>query len=131
MLRPIARALTGSTFAVLGWEAAREPGVRVNMAAGTLGAVRKVAPLPADDELIVRANGAAQAVGGALLTLGVLPRLAAVTLAASLVPTTFAGHSFWNEPDPMVRKTQRVQFQKNMAMLGALAFAFLDAEPRD
>ncbi|WP_433678267.1 DoxX family protein [Nocardia sp. CA-119907] len=128
LLRPIARVLTGSTYAVLGWEAAREPGARVKTAAGTLAAVRKVVPLPADDELIVRANGAAQAVGGALLALGVLPRLSAVTLAASLVPTTLAGHAFWKEQDPVARKTQRIQFQKNVAMLGGLTFALLGAE---
>ncbi|WP_327145414.1 DoxX family membrane protein [Nocardia sp. NBC_01327] len=129
LLRTAARVLTGSTYAVLGWEAARTPGQRVDMAASTLTAVRKVVPLPVDDELIVRGNGAAQAAGGALLALGVLPRLSSAVLVASLVPTTFAGHAFWNIEDPTARKLQRVQFQKNLAMLGGLAFAYLDGRP--
>jgi len=127
-LRAAARALTGSTYAVLGFEAAREPGVRVEMAGSTLAAVRKVAPLPADDELIVRANGAVQAVAGVTLALGLFPRLSTMALAASLVPTTFAGHAFWEIEDEAAAKMQRVQFQKNLAMLGGLVFAFLDAQ---
>jgi len=83
-------------------------------------------PLPADDELIVRGNGAVQVAGGALLALGMAPRLAAVALAGSLIPTTLAGHAFWNVEDPAARKMQRVQFHKNMAMIGGLLFAVID-----
>ncbi|RJO75594.1 DoxX family protein [Nocardia panacis] len=132
LLRVVARMLTGSTYTVLGWEAATEPGARVGAAADTLARIRKVVPLPADDETIVRANGAAQAVGGAFLALGLFPRLSTTVLAASLIPTTLAGHEFWTVEDPDARKQQRVQFQKNAAMLGGLAFAYLDARrPRD
>ncbi|MCP2320125.1 DoxX protein [Nocardia amikacinitolerans] len=126
-LRTAARILTGSTYAVLGWEAAREPGARVELAASTLATIRKVAPIPSNDTLIVRANGTAQAVGGMLLALGIMPRLSAVALFASLVPTTFAGHSYWTTDEPAIRKQQRIQFQKNAAMLGGLVFAYLDA----
>src|SRR5438270_705500 len=95
LLRVVARFLTGSTYAVLGYEAAREPGARVGQAAATLAAVRKVAPLPQDDELIVRGNAAVQAVAGTMLALGRFPRLSALALAGSLIPTTLAGHAFW------------------------------------
>lgn len=122
-LRPLARLLIGSTFAILGWDAASAPGPRVDAAAPTLDTLRTVVPLPKDNELLVRANGAAQAVGGALLGVGVLPRTAAAVLAASLVPTTVAGHGFWTIEDPAARKMQRVQFQKNLAMLGGLLYA--------
>ncbi|MBO2446067.1 DoxX family protein [Actinomadura barringtoniae] len=127
-LRVAARALTGSTYAVLGFEAAREPGGRVEMAGSTLAAVRKVAPLPEDDELLVRANGAAMAVAGTTLALGLFPRVSTAVLAASLVPTTLAGHAFWAIDDEGTSKMQRVQFQKNLAMIGGLVFAFLDAQ---
>ena len=43
----------------------------------------------------VRINGGVQVAAGALLTLNKLPRLAALALAATLVPTTAAGHRFW------------------------------------
>jgi hypothetical protein len=33
---------------------------------------------------------------------------------------------YWTIEDPAVRKQQRIQFHKNMAMLGGLLFAALD-----
>jgi putative oxidoreductase len=88
--------------------------------------VRTTVPLPADDELVVRANAAVQVVGGTLLALGLAPRLSAVALAGSLIPTTLAGHAYWSIEDPAARKLQRIQFHKNMAMIGGLLFAALD-----
>lgn len=126
-LRVVARFLTGSTYALLGYDAMREPGARVGQATATLAAVRKVVPLPQDDELIVRGNAAVQAVAGTLLALGKFPRLSALALAGSLIPTTVAGHAFWTIEDPTARKLQRVQFHKNMAMLGGLLLAVADA----
>jgi putative oxidoreductase len=128
-LRPAARILTGSTYALLGFNALRAPGGRVDQAAPVLAAVRKVAPLPGDDELVVRGNAAAQVICGSLLALGQAPRLSALVLAGSLVPTTLAGHSYWKLEDPAARKQQRIQFHKNMAMIGGLLFAALD-QPR-
>jgi putative oxidoreductase len=128
-LRPAARILTGSTYVLLGFDALREPGARVEQAAAVLASVRKVAPLPADDELVVRGNAGVQVLCGAMLALGWAPRLSALALAGSLVPTTLAGHSYWKIEDPAVRKLQRIQFHKNMAMIGGLLFAALD-EPQ-
>ena len=127
-LRMIARLLTGSTYVLLGVDAARAPGARVDQAAATLAALRKVVPVQVDDELIVRGNGAVQVVGGALLASGTLPRLAALALAGSMIPTTVAGHAFWKVDDPAVRKLQRIQFHKNMAMIGGLLFAVIDRD---
>ena len=125
-LRPAARALTGSTYVLLGFDALREPGGRVDQAGPVLAAIRKVAPLPEDDELIVRGNAAVMVAGGTLLALGIAPRLSALALACSLIPTTLAGHSYWAVEDPAVRKQQRIQFHKNMAMLGGLLLAVID-----
>jgi uncharacterized membrane protein YphA (DoxX/SURF4 family) len=125
-LRPAARVLTGSTYVLLGFDALREPGGRVDQAAPVLASIRKVAPLPEDDELVVRANAAVMVAGGTLLALGIAPRLSALALACSLIPTTLAGHSYWAIEDPAVRKQQRIQFHKNMAMLGGLLLAVLD-----
>jgi putative oxidoreductase len=125
-LRPAARILTGSTYILLGFDALRTPGARVDLAAPVLAAARKVVPLPEDDELVVRANAAVQVVAGALLATGRAPRLSALALAGSLVPTTLAGHAYWTVEDPAARKLQRIQFHKNMAMIGGLLFAALD-----
>ncbi|MDQ2738524.1 MAG: DoxX family membrane protein [Actinomycetota bacterium] len=125
-LRVAARMTTGSTYAVLGLDAVRSPGPRVDMAASTLAAIRKIVPLPADDEQVVRANAAVQALAGVVLITGTAQRWAALALIASLIPTTAAGHAFWNIENPLARKMQRTQFHKNMAMLGGLLFAICD-----
>ena len=117
-----AGVLTGSTYVVLGVDAARTPGARVEQAASTIALLRRVLPLP-DDETVVRGNATVQAVAGAMLALGALPEVAALALAGSLVPTTLAGHAFWTVEDPGARKFQRIQFHKNMAMIGGLVFA--------
>ena len=125
-LRPVARVLTGSTYAVLGFDAMRAPGGRVDLASPVLTQIRKAVPLPEDDELIVRGNAAVQVICGSTLALGIAPRVSALALAASLVPTTLAGHSYWKLEDPAERKAQRVQFHKNMALIGGLLLAVLD-----
>jgi uncharacterized membrane protein YphA (DoxX/SURF4 family) len=125
-LRHPARLLTGSTYILLGFDALRAPGTRVDQAAEVLSAIRTYVPLPKDDELVVRGNAAVQVAAGGLLALGIAPRLSALALAGSLVPTTLAGHSYWKLEDPAVRKIQRIQFHKNLAMIGGLLFAALD-----
>jgi len=77
-------------------------------------------PQPA---LAVRANGAAMVVGGVVLAVGPWPRLAAAGLIASLVPTTVVGHAFWAEDTNEARKTQLLQFCKNLGVLGGLLLA--------
>jgi putative oxidoreductase len=73
-----------------------------------------------EPELMVRANGAAMVAGGVAFALGILPRAAALGLIASLVPTTLAGHPFWQEEDEKSRATQRTQFYKNLGLVGGL-----------
>ncbi len=86
------------------------------------------APIPTDPVTLVRINGAAQLGAGLLLATGRAPRLAATVLAASIVPTTVAGHPFWEESDPDARAQQRLHFFKNVSMLGGLLIASVDTE---
>ena len=124
-LRPVARLLTGSTYVLLGFDALRAPGGRVDLAAPLLGAIRTKVPLPAD-EVVVRGNAAVQVVAGTALALGLAPRLSALALAGSLIPTTLAGHPYWTIEDLAERKIQRIHFHKNLAMIGGLLLAVLD-----
>ena len=50
------------------------------------------------------------------------------TLAASLVPTTLAGHRFWELEDPAQRTQQKLHFFKNVSMLGGLIIAAGDTD---
>ncbi len=104
-------AALGIPFLWLGCEAAREPGKRV-----TLAAQIKI-PHP---RLAVRANGGAMVLGGLGLITGVLPRAAAAGLVVSLIPTTLAGHAYWNETDVQARKAGRIQLLKNLGLIGGL-----------
>ena len=108
--RRTGQALLGTMFVKLGFDAARSPGPRIEKAAA-LGLSR-----PA---LAVRGNGAAMMACGAALILDKLPRLAALGLTASMIPTTLAGHAFWNL-DGADRKAQEVQFYKNLGLVGGL-----------
>ena len=125
-LRVVARILTGSTYVVLGADALLTPGKRPEIAGETLAAIRKVVPLPENDTLLVQTNAAVMVGGGALLALGRVPRLAALALAASLVPTTAAAHQYWTIDDPAARAQQKIHFWKNASLLGGLLLVVFD-----
>jgi putative oxidoreductase len=108
--RRAGQALLSIVFVKSGFEVARSPGARVEKAA-QLG-------LP-EPELVVRANGAAMVAGGAALALNKVPRLAAFGLIASMIPTTIAGHPFW-ELEGAERKAQEIHFAKNLGLIGGL-----------
>jgi len=93
--------------------------------------VRRVAigGIDLEDETYVRINGAVQVGAGLLLAVGKAPRLASTALAASLVPTTLAGHRFW-EYEGDERKAQQIHFMKNVGLLGGLILAAVDTEGR-
>jgi hypothetical protein len=61
-----------------------------------------------------------------MLALGWLPRLSAAALAGSLVPTTLAGHRYWEHEDQQTRAQHRIHFLKNLAVLGGLLITAAD-----
>ncbi|WP_305091538.1 DoxX family protein [Prescottella sp. R16] len=134
IVRRIARPLLSTVFIAGGIDSLRNAapkaqaaGPFLDKAAGSLpGSV--TGKLPSDPETLVRINAAVQVGAGTLLALGKAPRAAALALAGTLVPTTVAGHDFWNVQDPQQRAAQRMQFFKNMTMLGGLLIAAVDTE---
>lgn len=132
ILRRIARPMLAAVFVSGGLDALRNPKPRVEAVAPVIDrAVDQVgdrvpAQVPTDPELLVKVNAAAQVAAGTALALGRFPRLSAFVLAASLAPTTVAGHRFWEHDDPTERSTQRVQFLKNLGLLGGLLVAAAD-----
>ncbi len=93
-------------------------------------AVPQADVLPKDAESLVRINGVAQVAAGLALATGRMPRLSSAVLAMSLMPTTAAGHRFWEEEDPAARANQQIHFFKNVSMLGGLLLAAVDTEGR-
>ncbi|MGA8247606.1 MAG: DoxX family protein [Nocardioides sp.] len=86
------------------------------------------APVPTDPVTLVRINAGVQLVAATALATGRMPRLSSTVLAASLLPTTVAGHAFWRETDPVAKKTQRLNFFKGISLVGGLLIAGVDTE---
>lgn len=126
VVRRIARPLLAVQFVFGGLDAYRHPQARAKTATPLLSKIAPPLGLPDDPELVVRANGAVMMGAGTMLAAGKLPRLSALALALSLAPTTVAGHPFWEIKDPKQRQQQRLQFQKNLSMLGGLLLAVVD-----
>jgi putative oxidoreductase len=130
LLRAIARPMLGAIFVYSGFDSMKAPGSKVPQAAPVVEPLMDELDLPGDTETWVRVNGVVQVVAGTALAAGKFPRVAALALAASLVPTTIAGHRFWEEADDAGRARQRIQFLKNVSMLGGLLLAADDTGGR-
>jgi uncharacterized membrane protein YphA (DoxX/SURF4 family) len=127
--RRIARPLLASIFIAGGLDALRNPGGKVEAAEAVVSPISEGVPsIPDDPETLVRLNGAVQVVSGGLLAIGRFRRLASVALICSIIPTTYAGHRFWEETDDATRAQQRIHFLKNLGLLGGLILAALDTE---
>ncbi|MGO2860366.1 MAG: DoxX family protein [Brevibacterium sp.] len=120
LLQTAGRILTAPIFITGGYSALKDPAGKAQVAESTLETMRDYVPgLPDDNELLVRINGGVQVLAGTTLLLGIKPRLSALALAGSLIPTTVAGHSFW-EMEGGDAKAHQTQFSKNLAALGGL-----------
>ena len=120
-LRAAGRAALSAMFITGGADALLNPEPRAPRAA-ELG-------VPLEPQLAVQVNGATMLVAGVALALGVRPRLAAAALAATIVPTTLAGHPYWRMTDVATRRQQRVHFFKNVGLFGG-ALLVIAERPR-
>ncbi|QIS05698.1 DoxX family membrane protein [Nocardia brasiliensis] len=134
LLRRLARPLLATVFVVEGVDTLRHPESRVKAATELVQRGQRQLPeqyaakLPNDPGTAVQVNAAAQVAGGVLLALGKAPRLAALVLAATVVPATVTEQDFWNEPDPAQKATKRNAFLKDLGLLGGLMIAAADTE---
>lgn len=133
--RLIARPMLASMFVVGGINALKNAGALGDKAQPVtdkvVPLVKRVAPqapIPTSATTLVRLNAGVQIVAAAALATGNAPRLSSTVLAATLVPTTLAGHAFWEESDPAAKSGQRVHFFKNVSMFGGLLLAGVDTD---
>ena len=68
-------------------------------------------------------------VGGLLVILGWHVRIGLAFIVVFLVPVTYLMHDYWSETDMMGRINQRVNFQKNLALLGAALMMLMIPRP--
>jgi putative oxidoreductase len=130
LVRRIARPLLAATFISGGIDTLRNPGPRVPQAEKVVSPLVDAVPQLSNAEQVVKIDAGIKVVAGGLFALGKFPRLSAAALIASLIPTTAAGHRFWEESDPAKRKQQQLHFLKNAGMVGGLLLAAVDTEGR-
>ena len=119
LVKTLGHTLLGYMFITGGYGAFSEPG----------GRVAKVdqAGIPAARQAVIL-NGGTMVVAGTALAVGFLPKLAALLLIGSLIPTTFVGHPFWQETNPQARANHKIHFTKNLAMIGGLLVVLLEKD---
>jgi len=93
----------------------------LDMMAGYAGFKGVPAPKPA-----VIASGVLILLGGIGIVLGVFVAWSVLFIVAFLAPVTVMMHTFWSDTDPQMKLNNMVNFQKNVALLGAaLALLFV------
>lgn len=122
MIRRLARPLLAAPFVAEGIDTLRNPGPHVAHA--------EAAGLT-DAATLVRVSAATKVAGGALLALNRLPRLSALALAASLVPTTAVRNDFWTESDPAAKAQKQKGLLTDLGLLGGLLLATADTGGRE
>ncbi|HEY0485509.1 MAG TPA: DoxX family protein [Mycobacteriales bacterium] len=120
--------MLGAVFVSSGIDALRNPGPRAELAGDVGARFARPLGLPEDPETLVRINAGVQIGAGLLLASGRIPRLAALALLGSLVPTTLAGHAFWEAQSPEEKAHHRTHFLKNLGLAGGLLLAAVDTE---
>ncbi|SDC39706.1 DoxX protein [Geodermatophilus telluris] len=136
LVRRIARPLLAASFVYGGIDTLRNPQTRVPGAQPVVDQITRAADqqlpvqVPRDVEQWVKIDAGIKVGAGSLFALGKLPRLSALALAGSIVPTTLAGHRFWEHEDPEERFGQLSNFLKNAGLLGGLLIAAVDTEGR-
>src|SRR3712207_430992 len=134
LVRRIARPLLASSFVYGGVDTLRNPQTRVPGARPVVDTITEKADeqlpvqVPRDVEQWVKIDAGIKVGAGTLFALGKLPRLSALALTASIVPTTLAGHRFWEHQDAKERFGQLSHFLKNLGLLGGLLLAAVDTE---
>ncbi|MFZ2624953.1 MAG: DoxX family protein [Propionibacterium sp.] len=126
--RFVARSMLASMFITGGFNAAKN----AEAIAPATDALFASLPREVTDVLpdisgaeLTKISGVTMTVAGSALALGVFPRVAALVLAAQLLPTTLAGHRFW-EKEGSEKIGERIAFQKNLALAGGLLLVSLD-----
>lgn len=131
VLRAAARPMLASIFVIQGLDTMLHPERVAPRADPVVRPLAELLPgVAGQTEDAVRLNGAVQFTAGSLLALGIAPRLSALAIAATLVPTTVAGHRFWEVEDDKERAQQRIHFLKNLAIFGGLLIAAADTAGR-
>jgi uncharacterized membrane protein YphA (DoxX/SURF4 family) len=77
----------------------------------------KGVPLPS---VAIAITGVLLLLGGLSILLGLYPLVGSVLLVVFLLPVSLMMHNFWKVQDPQMKAAEKVNFIKNMALLGGV-----------
>jgi putative oxidoreductase len=80
-------------------------------------------------KLAVGGTGVLLVLGALSMLLGVYPTVGIILLIVFLLGVSFQMHSFWKIDDPQMKQFEMINFQKNMALLGASLMLLLVPQP--
>ncbi|BAV32407.1 DoxX family protein [Sulfuricaulis limicola] len=112
----LGRLLLANLFIVSGFK-------KIAGFAGTAGYMAKVMPAldPNLVNIMLALTIAIELGGGLMILVGWQARWAAAAILLWMIPVTYLFHAYWGLP-PDQMQAQFIQFQKNMAIMGALLF---------
>jgi uncharacterized membrane protein YphA (DoxX/SURF4 family) len=120
LLSRVARPLLGAVAVADGVETLRNPKSKVAATAPLL------AKAPVNPALAVQAGAAVKIAAGLLMGLGRAPRIAAMVLAADLIPATVTENPFSGPRSP----DARANFLSNCGQLGGMLLAIAAPAPK-
>ena len=142
MIRRLARPMLATVFVIDGVETLRNPQAHVAQAAPLVDkaaplvekgeqavnehVTTSVPPVTKDTETLVKALAGVKIGAGVLFALGKAPRLSALALTASHLPSAVARNDFWAESDRDAKSRKTTGMATDVALLGALLLASVD-----
>lgn len=126
----LARVCTAGLFVYGGSRAVRNPSPVQDQAESVTRPLAAVLPWFPSTSAVVRLNGASQVVAAAALVTTRAARWPALVLMTSLVPTTIAGHRFWEQRESAARHRELIEFLNNVSIFGGLLRSVL-SQARD
>ncbi len=104
------RLIFGGFFVLNGWNHFRNTEALAGYAAS------RGIPSP---RIAVWATGALIGIGGLGVILGIYPEISLSLISVFLLGVSFKMHAYWKDTDPAVQSSNKINFQKNLALLGA------------
>ncbi|MGB7212599.1 MAG: DoxX family membrane protein [Gemmatimonadales bacterium] len=80
-------------------------------------------------KLAVLGTGTLLLLGGLGIILGIAVQWALLCLVVFLVPVSFMMHAYWKVTDPAARMSERMNFLRNVALLGAVLMMYFLPTP--
>jgi putative oxidoreductase len=79
--------------------------------------------------LAVAGSGVVLLLGGLSMILGAYPTVGILLLVLFLVVASFQFHNYWKVDDAQMKQADRINFMKNMALVGALLMLLAVPQP--